>query len=382
MTAALLQGWLATWRDVLHTRPALMILLLAGLLYGFYYPAAYRHESARQLPVAVVDLDGGALSGRLIERLAAAPQLRVAQRDADLPAAQRRLLAREVDALVVVPAGFERGLLAGTRPDALAFFVNGAYVVRTSAVAEGLQTVLAEAVAELARAPAQALGLRTLQPVQKLEHPLFNTREGYGSYVVPGVAVIIVHQTLLMGIGLLLGQRRERGQAYGSAAELAGGALAFASMGCFSALFYFGFVFWFQDYPRGGQPAAVLCATLLFAGATVAFALFVGSFFDRGERPAQVLAASSALLFFLSGMPWPFSAMPAPLAALAQALPSTAGVQALVKVNQMQAGLADVAPELATLALLSMVYGALAARRLAGARAVSAAASPSGTAAP
>lgn len=366
MSAELLRGLLDTWRTVARTRPALMILVLAGLLYGFYYPAAYRHESARQQPVAVVDLDGGALAGRLVERLAAAPQLRIVQRDADLAAARQRLLAREVDAIVVVPAGFERGLLAGTRPDALAFFVNGAYVVRTSAVAEGLQTVLADAVAELARAPAQALGLRTLQPVQKLEHPLFNTREGYGSYVVPAVAVIIVHQTLLMGIGLVLAQRRERGEVYASGAELLGAALAFGSLGTLSALFYFGFVFWFQDYPRGGQPAVVLCATLLFVAATVAFALFVGSFFDRGERPAQVLAASSALLFFLSGLPWPFSAMPAPLAALAQTLPSTAGVQALVKVNQMQATLPEVAPELATLAGLALAYGVLAAWRLAG----------------
>jgi ABC-2 type transport system permease protein len=182
--------------------------------------------------------------------------------------------------------------------------------------------------------------------------------------VVPGVAVIIVHQTLLMGIGLILAERRRRGAAYASGGELLGSALAFGGLGTLTALFYSGFVFWFQDYPRGGHLAVVLCATLLFVAATVAFALLLGSLFDRGERPAQALAASSALLFFLSGMPWPFSAMPQPLAWLAQLLPSTAGVQVLVKANQMQASMADVAPELATLALLTLGYGALAAHRL------------------
>lgn len=363
-SAELAHGLRDTMRQVLHTRPALVILVLAGLVYGFYYPAAYRHESALQLPLAVVDLDGGVLSGRLIERLSAAPQLKIRQRDSDLSSARQRLLNREVDAIVVVPAGFERGLLAGTRADALAVYMNGAYLVRASAVADGLQTVLSGALAELAAGPARALGLHTLQPVAALQHPLFNTREGYGSYVVPGVAVIIVHQTLLMGIGLILAERRRLGAAYASGAELLGGALAFVGLGTLTALFYSGFVFWFQDYPRGGRLAVVLCATLLFVAATVAFALLLGSLFDRGERPAQALAASSALLFFLSGMPWPFSAMPQPLAWLAQWLPSTAGVQALVKANQMQAGLADVAPELATLALLTLGYGALAAYRL------------------
>ena len=80
----------------------------------------------------------------------------------------------------------------------------------------------------------------------------------------------------------------------------------------------FGFVFWFQDYPRAGSFGAMLLTTALFVACTVAFALFIGSFFDRGERSAQYLAASSALVFFLSGVPWPFEAMPGPLAALAE----------------------------------------------------------------
>ena len=96
---------------------------------------------------------------------------------------------------------------------------------------------------------------------------------------------------------------------------------------------------------------------------TLASYWLFGSFFDRGERSAQFLAASSALIFFLSGVPWPFAAMPAPLAALAQLLPSTAGVQSLVKINQMDAQMADVLPELGTLAALLALYASLALRR-------------------
>jgi ABC-2 type transport system permease protein len=163
-----------------------------------------------------------------------------------------------------------------------------------------------------------------------------------------------------MGIVLLMGERRRLGRRFASAAELLGSGLAFLLIGLMTALFYFGFVFWFQDYPRAGSFGAMLLATVLFVACTVAFALFIGSFFDRGERSAQFLAASSALIFFLSGVPWPFAAMPAPLAALAQLLPSTAGVQSLVKINQMDAQMADVLPELGTLAALLALYASLA----------------------
>ncbi|HET7795997.1 MAG TPA: ABC transporter permease [Rhizobacter sp.] len=353
-------GLRQTLTSVATTRPALMILVLAGLLYGFYYPAAYQHQVARQLPVAVVDLDQSALSRKLTERLMAAPQLHVVQQVPDIEAAHAALQRRDIDAFVLIPRDFERGLLSGTRPDALAFYLNGAYIVRASAIGEALQSVLAAAVAQALEAPARAAGVRVLKPVETVVHPLFNTREGYGSYVVPGVAVVIVHQTLLMGIVLLMAERSRRGQRFGSATELLGSAAAFGLIGVFTALFYFGFVFWYQDYPRGGELAAVLVSTALFVAATVAFALFLGSYFDRGERSAQVLAALSAVVFFLSGLPWPFAAMPAPLVALAHLLPSTPGIQALVKANQMQAHLSELGPELLNLALLLCVYGALA----------------------
>jgi ABC-2 type transport system permease protein len=232
--------------------------------------------------------------------------------------------------------------------------------VRASAIGTALQAVLAAALEEALKGPAVALGLQTLMPVRAVAHPLFNTREGYGSYVVPGVAVVIVHQTLLMGVVLLMGERRRTGRRFASGAELAGAALAFSSIGLMTAFFYFGFVFWFQDYPRGGHFFAMLLTSLLFVLATVAFALFLGSFFDRGERSAQVLAASSALIFFLSGVPWPFEAMPQALAALAHLLPSTAGVQGLVKINQMNASLTDVQPHLIQLLGLALIYGGLA----------------------
>jgi len=353
-------GLTGTLRAIFTTRPALMILVLAGVLYGFYYPAAYQHQVATQLPTVVVDLDHSAASRQVVARLGAAPQLDLVAQAADFAAARAMLQRREVDAIVLIPPDFVRGVLTGTQPDAIAFYLNGAYIVRTSAIGEALQAVLEDAVAHALEAPARALGVPALVPVKVIGHPLFNTREGYGSYVVPGVAVIIVHQTVLMGVVLLMGERRRLAQRFASGAELLGSGLAFGLIGLGTALFYFGFVFWFQDYPRGGALPAMLLAALLFVGATVAFALFLGSFFDRGERSAQFLAASSALIFFLSGLPWPFSAMPPALAGLAQALPATSGVQALVKVNQMQARLDEIGPELLTLAVLIGVYGSLA----------------------
>jgi ABC-2 type transport system permease protein len=55
---------------------------------------------------------------------------------------------------------------------------------------------------------------------------------------------------------------------------------------------------------------------------------------------------------------------PQPLVWLAQLLPTTSGINLMVRLNQMDASLADVGHELITLTVLLLLYGSLATWRL------------------
>jgi ABC-2 type transport system permease protein len=55
---------------------------------------------------------------------------------------------------------------------------------------------------------------------------------------------------------------------------------------------------------------------------------------------------------------------PRPLVWLAQLLPTTSGINLMVRLNQMDASLAEVSHELITLAVLLVLYSALALWRL------------------
>lgn len=352
------RAYLDTWKAILASRPAVSLLLLAVIVYAFYYPAAYRSQVATHLPIAIVDQDHSALSRALVERLSTANRVRIVLRTTDFGEARHALESRRVDAIIVVPEKLERGLLTGAPAAGLAIYVNGAYLVRASTVGATVQSVLTGAVAETLAPLAHAAGIRALSPIQTDTRPLFNTAQGYGSYVVPGVAVLIIQQTLLMGVVLLSAGRR--GKIAPSRIDFLGAAAAFCTIGVAGCLFYFGFVFWFQDYPRGGNLVGMLLATALYVPAVVFFALLLGSAFDRPERSAQVLAASSVPFFFLSGLAWPFSALPVPLALAAHFIPSTSGIQVFIKLNQMGASLAEVWPDLAGLSVLTCGYGLLA----------------------
>lgn len=357
------EAFRGTWRAIFSHRAAFSILILAVVAYGFYYPLAYQHQVATQLPLVVVDHDHSGLSRALIKDISATEGVRLAGVIGDFGEAKSMLQRREVDAIVLIPADLERGLLTGTASGGLAIYVNGAYIVRASKIGATLKSVLSGAVEEALRGPAKALGLQTLVPIQVVTRPMFNTREGYGSYAVSGVAILIVHQTLLFGVVMLAADRRQTLLGHISPRAFLGTLSAFSLLGLASTLFYVGFVFWFQDYPRGGNLPGMLLATALYVPAVILLALWLGSFFDRPERSTQILVSLSAPLFFLSGLSWPHSAMPLPLAALSWIVPSTPGIQAMIKLNQMGAHTREVAPELAVLAVQVLVYGGLALQR-------------------
>lgn len=351
---------LATWRDVFGDSYAVVTMIGAIVLYSLFYPAAYRHEVASNLPVVVVDEDHSALGRDLLRRVETLRVVRVSGFAVSMEEARRGVERGEYEGILAIPAGFERDSRTGGGH--LVILGNGAFLGRASSVLAGLGDAIGGWAVDFAVDQAKVRGAPTRPPFRVVQRPLFNTREGYGSGVVPGVAELIVHQTLLIGIGVVLGGRRQRNAGSRlslSATRLAGMLAAFAAIGLPGLLYFTGLTFWVQDYPRGGNLSGLLVGGPLFIAATGLFAMFLGSFFATRERAFQYVTASSLLLFFLANLSWPATSTPLPLLLVAKLLPTTAGITAMVKFNQMGASLQEAAPQLLNLFLLVVLYGLL-----------------------
>ena len=132
-----------------------------------------------------------------------------------------------------------------------------------------------------------------------------------------------------------------------------------ALWGSASGACYLGWVTVLQGYPRGANLGGALVLLALFAPAVAALGLLLGVWLRQREYSMYVLLATSLPAAFLSGAFWPSEALPAPLRALAQLLPSTAGMQAGVQLAQIGATLRDVAPQLAALGAIALGSAAL-----------------------
>ncbi|MEW5687801.1 MAG: ABC transporter permease [Pseudomonadota bacterium] len=354
------KSFLATFRAILTDSTALMLLIGSAILYSFFYPAAYSGETPTRIPVAVVDLDRTAASRSLVSKLSALQQAQVVARPASPSEALRWVEDRRASAVVVIPEGFERRILRGEQ-GVVTLHGNGAYLLRSSTALAGVGAALGTLGREAAVDQAMARGAPAPPALEVIQRPLFNTHEGYGSAVVPGVTFVIIHQTLLMGLALLAGTMSERqGPLAFRPRELLGVALAFFVIGCADVAYFTGFVFWFQDFPRAaGSLGALAVASVLFVAATVAGALALASCFAVRERPIQLWIITSVPIYFLSGLSWPAEATPGWLAMLARLLPTTPGIHLMVGVNQMGASLAEQKIELLNLAALTLLYGAI-----------------------
>lgn len=355
-------AWRDTLKAIFSDKGALLLMLVAPVLYGFFYPWPYGTQSVTRVPVAVVDYDHTNLSRQITRFAQASPRIDVRLVTGDERQAQQALWRGEIEGFAILPPDLKRNVLRGSEA-VVTVEANGSYALLNKAVLYGFAEAVGTVSAGVEIKKLQAGGQSALQaqasrnPIATQMVPLFNPTEGYGSYVVPAVALLILQQTLLMGVGLLVGLWAESGHHRASPATWVGRILAFSSVGYLSGLLYFGWIFWLQDFPRGANPLGALVLLAFYVPAISTLGALLGCWFGNRERALQVLLFTSLPMAFVSGFSWPAQALPEALQMLRWAIPSTAGIQASLRLNQMGAPLADVMPCLLALAAIGGISG-------------------------
>ena len=352
--------WWGQLQAILRDPGVALLLLGAPLLYAFFYPWFYAPQVVQRVPVALVVQDASSLSRQLLRYAQASPRIDPVLVTADEGQARQALLRGQVQGYALIAPDFKRDLLHSAEV-VLPVYANGVYPLVAKQVqygfAEAFGTLSAGVQLKRLQAGGQSLAQASASraPVSVQLQALFNPTEGYGSFVVAAVAVLILQQTLLMGSAMWVAGWREQGQARAGPGHWLARLLALCTPGWLAGLFYFGWVFLWQDYPRGGNPQGALLLLALFVPAVVGCAALLGWWLAERERALQMALFTSVPLAFLGGFTWPAQALPQPLQWLRWLSPSSAGIEASLRLNQAGAPLHTVLPYLACLALLALV---------------------------
>lgn len=343
------------------------------LLYSFLYPLPYLQQTPRNLPLIVVNLDNSQASRRLEHLVDASPNVRLAQRAASTAEAEQLLVTKKLAGILVIPENFYGDLLRKRRPiltlcgDAGFFLVYGKVVEGMNGAASALSGELALHKQALLKNNSSISGNTSQPPITLELLPLFNSGMGYLTYVIPAVYMLILHQTLIIGIGLVSATRRRQPHTgNGSSTAWCAGNTLFARSTLFIliywllAMYYLGGSFDFYHIPRlaGLAELHLLLAPFFLSAAFLGICL--GTLLPRRELVTLVVLVSSMPLIFLSGFIWPTAAIPPLLTALSKAVPVIPAISAYLALNHFGADFHDIFEPCTILWVQTLLYGALA----------------------
>lgn len=359
--------WVEEARAVLRDEGLLIFFVLVPLLYPLAYSWIYNNELVRDVPVVVVDDSRSALSRRFVRLCDATPDVAVVAKATDIGTARQLLASQEAKAIYYLPSDFAVRVARGEQAVVNVYCDMGMMLNYKAAyqaaltVAQGMGAEIAVARAGNATAREDEL---TAQPLGVRDVAMFNPSGGYGSFILPAVLMLILQQTLALGMGLAAGTARERnagGRIFvagqGSPLVAVAGKALFHATAYVPVTFYLAFIVpRLFNFVTIGRPADLLAVLLPFMVASVFFAMAVSLVVRRREDVMLLVVFASVPLLFLSGVSWPRCAMPLVWEAVSWLFPSTFGIRAYVSVNTMGATAADVAAECRALWIQAAVY--------------------------
>ena len=331
-------------------------MVVGILIYSVLYPQPYVGEVIRDVPVVVIDQDNSTASRSIVSGIDVTEWVDVTLSAPDMDTARDAFFRRNVYGIVVIPAGFEEDILAG-RPAPIAAYSDGSYLLIYSNVIKAVATVAGTMGAQVNYARLTATGVddgvarNVLSPVAVTSVSVFNPQGGYASYVVPAAFVLILQQTLTMGIGLLHAGRR-----LPSGGRLVATVVGYLMLYVLWVAFTQMLLPFLYGIPRTGDLGTLLLIAVPFLCACIAMGFAIAIAIPWREGVVFFLVVMGMPMFFLSGISWPIEMIPDHLRALSLLVPSSTAISAFVAVDQMGATARDVSGAIQTQVALAFGY--------------------------
>ena len=361
-------------KNVFKDEGVLIFFFLVPFAYPLLYSFIYNNEVVHEAKMVVVDQSDSYLSREFTRRVNATPDVRVVAVSTDMEEARRMLDRKEAYGILYFPTEFSKDLHTGkqtTLPlycDMSSLLFYKAFLLATTEVSLDLGKEIS-----LACRPFKGTVKEeeiTVDPIPYESVTLFNTQNGFASFLVPAILILVIQQTLVLGIGMLGGTAREKNRFHclvpvsrhfnGTLRIVLGKSLTYILIYVVVCIWVLAIVPKLFSLPQVGDPVTVLVFILPYLFASIFFAMTLSGFMTTREAPMLVFVFTSVILIFISGVSWPKEAIPPFWQAFGYLFPSTPGIQGFIRINTCGATLSEVMHEYHTLWIQAGVYFVLA----------------------
>ena len=365
----------------IFTDPGVMVIFFLGTLaYPFIYKAMYWNEQIKNIPVAVVDLSNSPDSREFLHKWNAAPDVTFAYTCASMADAEELLRNQKVHGIIYFPRDYAKQLADPLGKATISLYcdmssflyMKGIYLSCNQVMLETMRNIQIDRYENMGLGQEMAWAL--VQETPYTETALYTSNGGYGSFLIPAVLVMILHQTLFFGMCMMAGTLREekrelyripgRRRGYSAFRITLARALAYFGIYYSLAAILLGLLPRLFDIPHIGAIGDILRFNVPFILSVIFFSMCVG-FFIRNRESGIVLLISTSLIFlFGAGISWPKEMVPMGWKILSYLIPYTWAAHGFIHINSMGATLWATRTEYWALWGLTAAYFVLAVAML------------------
>ncbi|WP_424245283.1 ABC-2 type transport system permease protein [Elusimicrobium posterum] len=359
-------------KGLFYDKGLIMLLVGGPLFYSFFYPFPYKNAVVRDIPVAVIDMDRTPNSRQLIRMMDATEEISTNDSYTSIGAAEEDLLKRKIHGIVYIEKDFQKNILKG-KPQKVKLYSDASYIIYykqvSTAVQKAVKTMSAGVEIKKLQAKGAGKAAYTIRsPINLITKNLYNPSGGYVEYVVPAVFIVVVHQILLMAIGMRAGTLKENKKRYRQ--DVSVWHILFAKTGvymCFGLgyfLYFFVIMYRFWGLTGGYNILGMFIFFVPFLLSVIFLGIWISGYFKYRESSTYLLVVTSLPIVFMSGALWPAYLMPAFIRGFRLLFPSTYGVDGVIRLFIMDAPFSAAAGPFAALCGLCVLYGFFAYRTI------------------
>jgi ABC-2 type transport system permease protein len=361
--------WRQELKHVFRDEGVLMFCIVVPLGYPLLYSWIYNNETVHEVPVVVVDQSKSQESRQFIRMCDASADVKVACYAVNLDEAKSLVGRQVVKGIYYIPEDFATRLnrmeqsTISVYCDMSLMLTYKAIYQTALAVTTGMGTAIKKQISGNYTARDD---LVSTSPLKIEEVSVFNPTGGYGSSVIPAVLMLIIQQTLALGVGMAAGTARERNRysdlvpinrCYSSVGRIiTGKSLCYLMIYAVMSTYLVVVVPKMFSFLHMATWQNLLLLMIPFLLACVFFAQTISCLVHYRENVILLMVFVSLPLLFMSGVSWPQSSIPSYWQGVSWLFPSTFGIRAYIRLNSMGATIADVSHELICLWTLAAFY--------------------------
>lgn len=357
------------WSMIFDDVGVMLFFIALPLIYPIVYTLIYNPEIVTDLPVAVVDNSRTEMSRRLVHELDAAPAVDIYQYCADKEEARRLFAEQKVVGILEIPRDYEKTIVNGGQAQ-VEFYAEMSLLLRFRALLSAISSLQVKMSTDINMARLDAAGVsypgESVLPIENTNHFLGDQGQGFASFIMPGIIILILQQSMVLGICFIGGTSRERRRRYGtdplmlddlgSTATVLGKALCYLIFYIPMTIYVVRFVPEFFGLPHQGDPLDYLLFLFPFLLASAMFGQMVQLICKERESAFLVVVFTSVIFLFLSGLTWPRFAMNQFWIWMGNLVPATWGVEGFIRINNNAATLADCRTAYIALWIMAFVF--------------------------